>query len=423
LESLLLSAFQSNLTKQAVERGTDGLHPSQRKVVNEAKRFNVVDCGRRFGKTMLGMNRAKQTLRQGLPVGWFAPTYKLVTEVWAEMRRDLRDEMTGLGNKTEMRLELTNGAIFEMWTLDNPDAGRSRKYARVIVDEAAMVKNLMDAWTASIRPTLTDLKGDAWFLSTPKGRNAFWQLYQLGVDSQHPDWACWQMPTVMNPYIDPVEIEAARQMLPERIFLQEYLAEFLEDGGGVFRRVMEAATATPEDRGKEGKRYLYGVDWGKHQDFTTIVVIDPERRRMVACDRFNQIDYVLQVGRLHAMCNRFKPMAIHAEKNSIGEPIIERLQRDGLPVKPFTTTNASKAEIIEGLSLAFERGEIEIVNDPILIGELLAYDAERLPSGMLRYGAPEGMHDDYVMGLALAWHGCMNSPKRIVTPSISLRNF
>lgn len=383
------------------------MHSAQRQIVNEAKRFNVIDCGRRFGKTVLGMERAKAMLRKGKPVAWFAPTYKLMTEVFAEMRFDLYEELTGPGSKTEMRLDMRNGAAFEMWTLDDVNAGRGRKYARVIVDEAAMVNGLMDAWNASIRPTLTDLKGDAWFLSTPKGRNGFWQLYQLGIDPHENEWACWRMPTVTNPYIDPAEVEAAKRMLPERIYQQEYEAAFIEDSGGVFRRIMEAARGNAQEYG-EGY-YIYGIDWARYQDFTVFAVMDPNTKRMVAMDRFNQIDYGLQVARLKALTKRFPPSAIIAEENSIGGPIIERLQRDeALPVQAFKTTNATKAAIIEGLAVAFEQGEIEIIDDPILTGELMAYDQERLPSGLIRYSAPEGQHDVTVMTVALAWNDITN---------------
>jgi hypothetical protein len=378
------------------------LHPGQRQVISERRRFNVVDCGRRFGKTMLGIECGKQTLRQGLPAAWFAPTYKIMLDVWSEFRLSMRNGLLR-ANKTEMRMEFANGATLEMWTLDNPDAGRGRKYARIIVDEAALVRNLMDAWTASIRPTLTDYRGEAWFLSTPKGRNGFWQLYQMGVDPTQSDWAAWQMPTASNPYIDLAEIEAARQMLPERIFQQEYLAEFLEDGGGVFRRIMEAATAEEQYAHVGGHQYVLGVDWGKVNDFTVITVIDTTLRSLVQIDRFNQIDYAVQLGRLAALCKRFSPVGVVVEYNSMGIPLVETLVRMGLPIIAFQTTNASKAAIIDALSLAFERSELSILNDPVLIGELMAYDMERLPSGLLRYGAPEGFHDDCVMSLAFAW--------------------
>ena len=87
----------------------------------------------------------------------------------------------------------------------------------------------------------------------------------------------------------------------------------------------------------------------------------------------------------------------------MGEPLIEQLQRQGLPVTAFNTTNATKTQAIEALALAFERGDLKIVSDPTLIGELQAYEMERLSSGLVRYGAPEGIHDDMVMSLALAW--------------------
>jgi hypothetical protein len=404
---MLLAHYRSE--QQDNEADNNDLHPGQRQVAAEALRYNVLDCGRRFGKTLFGLNRAKQTLRQGLPAGWFAPTYKLMLDVWMDARRTLAEEILH-ANKTEMRIELTNGAIFDMWTLDNIDAGRGRKYARVIIDEAALVKNLIDAWQSSIRPTLTDLKGDAWFLSTPKGRNGFWKLYQLGLDATEPEWRCWQMPTLVNPYIDAQEVEAARRMVPERVFAQEYLADFIEDSGYVFRRVMEAATAEALEQGEPGRTYIYGIDWARHHDFTVFSVIDAESKRMVAMDRFNQIEYSLQVGRLKALCKRFPPAAMIAEENSMGGPLVERIQKEErLPVRPFTTTNATKAQIIESLSLAFEQAELEILNDPILTGELMAYDQERLPSGLMRYGAPAGMHDDCVMSLALAWYGANQS--------------
>jgi hypothetical protein len=279
----------------------------------------------------------------------------------------------------------------------------------VIIDEAAIVRGLLDAWNFVIRSTLVDYAGDAWFLSTPKGRNGFYQLWTLGQDPLNPDWQSWQMPTAANPYIDAGEIETLRQSLPERVFCQEILAEFLEDAGGVFRHVMECANAVERTDGQPGHRYVVGVDWGKLNDFTVFSVMDVAERALVVLERFNQIDYTVQIARLQALCERFRPNALVVERNSIGEPLIEVLVRLGLPVVAFQTTNASKMSIMDELSLAFERREVHILNDPTLINELQAYEMERLPSGMLRYNAPEGMHDDCVMSLALAW-SAVHSP-------------
>jgi hypothetical protein len=210
---------------------------------------------------------------------------------------------------------------------------------------------------------------------------------------------------VDNPFIEPSEVEAARNGLPERIFRQEYLADFIDDAGGVFRRVMDCAMANPQDVADPAHDYIIGVDWGKHNDYTVLAVIDSTEKALVYLDRFNQIDYSVQVSRLQTLYDRFKPGLVIAERNSMGEPLIEQLQREGMNVQAFTTTNASKAQAIDALALAFERGDLQIIPDPVLIGELQAFEAKRLPSGMLRYSAPEGMHDDCVMALALAWHG------------------
>ncbi len=121
-------------------------------------------------------------------------------------------------------------------------------------------------------------------------------------------------------------------------------------------------------------------------------------------DRFRDIDYVVQRASLMALFERFRPILIIPERNSMGEPVVEQLQQDKLPVQPFYT-NETKRIAIEALANAFERTDIQILNDETLIAELQAYQTERLPSGMFRYAAPEGMHDDTVMALAMASSG------------------
>jgi phage terminase large subunit-like protein len=391
------------------------LHAGQQSILRSAGRFNAVACGRRFGKTTLGVAIAAHGaphspggLLSGYSVGWFAPTYRLLDEAWRAARGFLRNLVVRT-DAQQKRLELATGAAFDFWTLEDVDAGRGRKYGLVIVDEAAMARHLESTWNAAIRPTLTDYRGAAWFFSTPKGRNYFWQLYQLGTEDS-AQWRAHHAPTAANPHIDPAEIEEARRNLPERIFAQEYLAEFLEDGAGVFRRVSDAIddeltaiVPVSHDDGS-GSAYAMGVDWGRHNDWTVITVIEAPSNRVVAFDRFNRIEYAFQIERLRALHSRFPAAQIVAEANAMGEPLIEQLQRAGLPVRAFTTTNASKAAIIESLSLALEQGELRIPRIPELVRELLAFDQERLASGAVRYGAPPGQHDDCVMSLALAWN-------------------
>jgi hypothetical protein len=191
--------------------------------------------------------------------------------------------------------------------------------------------------------------------------------------------------------------------MPERAFRQEIMAEFIEDGGGVFRGVQKAAIAKRLDAGEPGRQYVIGVDWGRSNDATVFVVLDIQSGAAVYIDHMTDTDFATQRLRLIALAEKFNRATVLVETNSIGQPQLEDLQRQGLPVTGFITTNASKAQIIDALALAFEQGKISIVDDPALITELLAYQSERLPSGLLRYGAPEGIHDDAVIALALAW--------------------
>ena len=304
--------------------------------------------------------------------------------------------------RVDRMIELPTGGTMQIRSADDPDSLRGEGLDFAVLDECAFMKE--DAWTHAIRPALSDRLGKAMFISTPKGRNWFWRSWLLGQDEQDSEWSSYQFPTSDNPFIADDEIEAARHGLPERIFRQEYLAEFLEDAGGVFRRVMDAATAEPQSKRVEGHDYIMGVDWGRSNDFTAITVLDMTTGELVALDRFTDIDYGIQVNRLKAMASRFQPMQIIAEQNSMGGPLVEQLQSSGLPVKGFMTTNPSKEAAIRALEGAFERDEIRILNDPVLIGELQAFEQELLPGGRYRFSAPEGLHDDTVMALAIAWY-------------------
>lgn len=387
-----------------------GLHSTQAEVSEDNARFKVLAAGRRWGKTRLGVYLCLKVAIEGGRAWWVAPSYPIASVGWRDLTQLARQIPETIIREGDRIVRMPGGGWVQIKSADNPDSLRGEGLDFVVLDECAFMREA--AWTQALRPALSDRQGGALFISTPKGRGWFWYAYQRGLDGDGL-WRSWRYPTSANPYIEPSEIDIAQSGLPERVFAQEYMAEFLEDAGGVFRRVADATIASPQERaafridadGKVGKQhgYVIGVDWGKQADFTVLAVLDCDTAELVYMDRFNQIDYALQRRRLFALCERFTPYAVIAERNSMGEPIIEQLERDGLPVQPFLTTNASKAEAIDALALAFERGELKIIPDRVLISELQSYEATRLPSGMLRYGAPEGMHDDCVMALAMAW--------------------
>lgn len=381
------------------------LHSSQAEVKSSAARFNVLDAGRRWGKNVLLRDVLVEPALAGYPVAWFAPTYKMLADDWRQMKVMLA-EVVSHKLEQEHRLALFTGGVVDMWSLDQPDAVRGRKYKRIAVNEAAQVPHLGDAWEQVLRATLTDYVGDAWFGSTPRGHNYFWRLWTRGQDNMD-GWRSWQYPTVANPHIDPAEVAQAQSELPQRTFAQEYLAEFIEDAGGLFRgvdkQVDAPATTHPSEHRGHGTISL-GVDWGKSEDFTVVAGVC-SCRKQVLLDRFNKIEYHLQRQRLAAIADRWKPSVIWAESNAMGEPIIEELRRGGLPVRGFATTAISKAPLLESLALAIEKGELHLQPHDIQTAELKAIEITTMPSGHVRYAAPSGFHDDCVIALALAYHG------------------
>lgn len=209
------------------------LHAGQAQVLSNKKRFNTLCCGRRWGKTtlceelLLGPDELNNGALSGYPVAYFAPTYKMLMEVWREISGLVYD-ITATKSETEKRIELVGGGVMDFWSLEDPDTIRGRKYKRAVVDEAAVVSKLQYSWLKVIRPMLTDMIGDAWFLSTPKGKNNY--FYDLFKNQEKfPDWVSWQMPTVSNPIIDPAEVEEAKSQLDPLTFAQEYLASFVTE--------------------------------------------------------------------------------------------------------------------------------------------------------------------------------------------------
>ena len=379
--------------------------PKQQEIIDSPARFKVVAIGRQWGKSEMQLIDCCNRLFNGQNIWYCSPTTKNNKRMWPKFKAALGGIPDTYINNSDYIIRLPNGAFIQFVSLHEPDNLRGEGLHHIVIDEAAFIGN--GIWDNVLRPMLVARRGSATFISSPNGRNEFWQLYQRGLDTAEVDWVSFHEPSTSSPVISSDELEDIQRNAPLRVFEQEYMATFLEDGGAVFRNLQACIIASPDEAKGE---VVFGVDWARHNDYTVDIAIDTDTHKVLEIDRFNQIDWTLQRGRLTAMYERWKPVIIYAESNSIGEPNIEELQKDGLPVQGFTTTAASKAQIINSLALAFEQTDIGIPNDPVLMGELQAYTVERLPSGNLRYTAPAGMHDDTVIALALAWYGVANQP-------------
>lgn len=360
--------------------------------------------GRRWGKTVLGGALSLATASQGGAVAWIVPTYKNGRALWRfaeSATANLRASKQVNINKTDRMIEFEGGGLFGIYSADSEDSIRGEKFNLVILDEAARIHEA--AWTEAIQPTLADYDGDAILISTPRGLNWFWNEYRRG-ESDGIYQKSWTAPSSANP--NP-RIKAAAMRAKERIneisYRQEWLAQFVDGKGAVFRRVQEAAHVTGLDKPRDGRQYAAGVDVAAAVDYTVVTVMDIASKEAVYVDRFNRVDYGVLIDRLAAAYKHWGMTTMKVEANSIGQPVIDALRARGVNVIPFTTTSGTKQTIIQNLQAAFENSEIGIIDDPVLIGELLSFESKRNASGSFSYSAPPGMQDDCVVSLALAW--------------------
>jgi len=371
------------------------LHPGQTRVAEHPARFRVVMCGRRYGKSALGIRLVCDAALKGQPVGWFAPSYKLALEAWRELAQRLQPVVTRQ-NEQDKRMELATGGVVEVWTLDSPDPARGRKYALAVIDEAGIAKDLLDVWQAAIRPTLVDLGGRALFLGTPKGRrHGFVSLFNRGWNAEDKDWQSFRASTLENPYIPAEEVEAARAELPPEVFQQEFEGIPTDDGANPFgleairKAVGECGAAQP---------VVFGVDLARSVDYTVVCGLDPWAR-VVVLERW-QAPWAETKAKIQAIVGK-TPAVVDA--TGVGDAIVADLQLMGVDVTPHVFTQSSKLRLMQRLIAAFQAGSVTLPAGWLPV-ELETFEFHYTATGV-RYEAPRGYHDDGVMALGLALYG------------------
>lgn len=385
-------------------------------------RFVVLDAGRRLGKTRVGIVASANVAIPGGAVWWIAPSYGMGMVAWREMKRLVRDVPGAKIREAEKSIFFektgTGEGFFQVKSADDPNKLRGEGLDLIVCDEFAHQRRAEALWEESLEPALGEKLGKALFLSTPYGKNFFYTLWTYGqVDKKTgktnvEGWKSFQFPTSDNPFYPIKEFERAEKQKSEQVFQQEYLAEFNDSAGSVFRSIKNCIDKTITPTPRSSVEYAIGIDWGKDRDFTVFTILDIKRKALIRVDRFNKIKYTFQMGRLEAVCKLYKPKLIIAERNGVGESIIEQLRKDiPYPLVDFWTSLQSKAAIIEDLALAFEGGVISIpdpdvyVNVERMLIEMDAFRGKRTKTGIMSYSAPKHIHDDIVMSLAIAWHG------------------
>ena len=394
-------------SETAVEVWLPDPHPKQAAIMDSSAKRVVINAARRAGKTTIASMVAVEKMFDGKRVLLASTTQDQADASWEKCKEWLQPVIeAGVVEKNEQRRSLTSwhGGRIRVKTASDADTLRGDHADFLVLDECALLAP--DAWDKVGAPMLLDNDGDAWFISTPRRRNWFHDLYQKAVADTSGRWQAWHFTSYDNPHLSKAALDEITSDLTDEAYRQEILAEFLEGEGAVFRNIIANLTAPmnaqPADHA--GHRIVMGVDWAQKNDFTCLSVVCNECRLEVALDRFNKIDWAFQRARLDALAKRWNVAHIEAEENSIGSPNIEALQREGLPVVPFTTTAASKPPLIQSLALAFERSECKWLDVPAATAELHAFESKvAVNTQRISYAAPEGLHDDTVVARALAW--------------------
>lgn len=379
-------------------------------------RETYVVCGSKWGKSLASsvcLTNASM-LKRAARWRWIAPIYRQ-SRIGMEYFRGVlppAPHSDFVESKMEIRLPNIQSSI-EFWHTQDPVSLEGAGIHGQIGDEAA--KMPFQAYV-SARTTTTFTRGPSMWISTPYGKNWFYKKFMEAKDEmawaikngRDPEKLAIHAPTSDNPFIPKEVIEAAKKELPDRMFRQHYMAEFL-DAGSVFIGHADCTEGEPIEKdywlheSAKDSGVVLGVDWAKKEDFTVFFAIDYRTKRIVGFQRFQSIKYTEAIVELIKFAKNFKSIdgGLH-DKTGVGEALDDMLGHTNLPIQGVVFTNQFKASIVNKLMLRFEKKQIILPFWSEMIKELDSFEIEVSDIGTARYNAPEGQHDDIVIALALA---------------------
>ena len=350
------------------------LLPWQQQVFGDPTRFKVIVAGRRCGKSRLS---AVSLLVEGLkcPAGsavlYVAPTQGQARQIIWELLLDLGREVIQGTHVNNMDITLINGAKIYVRGADRPDTLRGVSLTFAVLDEVADIKP--ETWEKVLRAALSDKKGKALFIGTPKGRNWFFDLFNLGQAGDDEEWKSWHFTTRDNPLIDPKEIDAAKKTLSTFAFKQEYEASFDNAGAGIFKEEWFKMGVEPE----YGSYYI-AVDLAGFEDVSkggnkkrldetaiAIVKVTDEGKWFVKKIDHGRWDIKETAFKILSHIKEYQPMAIGIERGSLKNavlPYLSDLMRKNnvfAHIEDLTHGNKKKTDrVVWSLQGRFEHGRV-----------------------------------------------------------------
>lgn len=407
------------------------LHSGQKEVVKSKTRERVICAGRRWGKsavcgyivakTFIGLfKEIKEGARDSVKIWIVAPTYELARKVFRYTVIFLRKVEPNIDSFIKDRpvpqIKITEDVWIQCKSATEPKSLLGEGLDLLIVDEAANISKRI--WYDYLLPTTASKtrKGKTIFISTPRGKNWFYDLYLRAKEEK----GAFHFTSLDGVEINKEEWDRLKGISPSDFFEQNYEATFLEEAAAVFRGIRDIIKSDCLREPEPGHRYIMGVDLAQIKDFTVITIADKSTHNVVYWSRFKKIKYPLQIERIENVARKYNARII-IDVNNIGLSIADELKARGLRVEDFKMVGTiskdlakrgSKERLINKLSLDIENKDIYIPPKEVLIDELESFSYRLTPSRNLQYGAPEGYHDDCVISLALANWGLKGKTKR-----------
>lgn len=403
---------------------------------NPHPRWTCIAAGRRGGKSVLaarwilhGAYRDSQAgLKGSKALSWIVtPTEKQGRILWRKcMEEDPGFITDKRGTELKPIMLMVGGATIEFHTAHAFTGNVGEGIRRLLIDESGEVPE--HAFQQDLRPTLADDVGPALFIGTPKGRRSwFWDMYRKGLDPTDTNHVSYSWQSAENPYVPKDDFLEMRADMTDRLYRQEILAEFLSMEGAIFRDIgrlrdpdwISGAGEIPGRLNPEHniKTAVLGIDLGRRQNFTVIHGLgyspftfengEKARWRSTWWDRFQSIDWPSQRARIKAQWLKLsRPLVvIDATPGSVGDPVADDLEGDGIPVLRFEFTGPSRRGLLDRMIVGGENAELTMPDEPLVISEFDAFEMIETTAGTVRYAVPESGHDDCVFAAALALFG------------------
>ena len=378
-------------------------------VVGTPQKYITVVSPRQQGKSLLLVNLLLYygINVKGSKIGVIAPIYSQARKLMEDLYEAIKDSgIVEATNFSNHEIKLKTGSKIYFRSSEREDGLRGYTFDYLFLDEAAYQTE--DAWKRAIQPTALVHGKKVVLFSTPRGKDWFHDMFQMGKDANYPSHASVRMEQYDNPYINREEVEGARRALPDAIFRAEYLGEFLEGESQVFQNFN--ANTFERYPQPQGKCYI-GVDLAQTGDYTVAVVMDSSGA-VVEIYRDNHKEWDSMSTKIIQLAQRYNA-TLMVETNSMGSVVLEGIKKRYQDAHGFNTSNQSKRDIVESLILGFNDGSVKIPSAELyseLHRELEVFEMSYNPqSRSVKYAARPPFHDDIVIALCIAnWNRLQN---------------